>query len=48
MLFRSLIERPVVSDGRDLDILDPMREVVAERYRLLEVVDGWPVYELIE
>lgn len=41
-----LIDRPVSSDGRDLDILDPLRAFVRDRYDELEIVDGWPVYTL--
>lgn len=41
-----LIPRPIATDGRDLDLLDPLREFVRSRYRLLRVVDGWPVYGL--
>lgn len=43
-----LMERPVATDGRDLDLLDPLRAFVAERYRLHTVVAGWPVYVLDE
>jgi hypothetical protein len=39
-----LIDRPVASDGRDLDLLDPLRRFVASHYELDAVVDGWPVY----
>jgi hypothetical protein len=42
-----LIDRPLRNeDGRNLDILDPLRDFVRQRYSLLEVVDGWPVYRL--
>jgi MFS family permease len=42
-----LIDRPLRNeDGRNFDILDPLRAFVKERYALLEVVDGWPVYRL--
>jgi len=41
-----LIPRPLVSDGRDLDLLDPLRAFVRERYIELEVVDGWVIYLL--
>jgi hypothetical protein len=42
-----LIDRPLRDeDGRNFDILDPLRAFVKERYALLEVVDGWPVYRL--
>lgn len=43
-----LIERPVATDGRDLDLLDPLRAFVADGYRLHSVVAGWPVYVLDE
>ena len=43
-----LVDRPVATDGRDLDILDPLRTFVADRYELTEVVEGWPVYRLLE
>jgi hypothetical protein len=41
-----LIPRPIASDGRDLDILDPLRDFVRDRYVELEVVDGWVIYRL--
>jgi len=41
-----LIARPTASEGRDLDLLEPLRDFVRERYRLLKVVDGWPIYAL--
>jgi hypothetical protein len=42
-----LIDRPLRNeDGRNFDILDPLRDFVRQRYALLEVVDGWPVYRL--
>jgi hypothetical protein len=41
-----LIPRPLVSDGRDLDILDPLRTFIAARYEELEIVDGWVIYRL--
>jgi hypothetical protein len=41
-----LIDRPVSSDGREYDILDPLRAFVRDRYEELEIVDGWPVYRL--
>ena len=41
-----LIPRPVVNeDGRAYDILDPLRSYIAQNYALLDVVDGWPVYQ---
>ena len=39
-----LIPRPVLTDGRNLDLLDPLRAFVAANYRLAATVDGWPVY----
>jgi hypothetical protein len=41
-----LIDRPIASEGRDLDLLDPLRAFVAAHYRLDEVVSGWPIYVL--
>lgn len=39
-----LIGRPVVTDGRNLDILDPLRTVIANAYEERETVGGWVVY----
>lgn len=41
-----LIDRQVSNDGRDHDILDPLRAFASDRYDELEIVDGWPVYQL--
>lgn len=41
-----LIPRQILTDGRDLDLLDPIRRFVAEHYRLSATVAGWPVYVL--
>lgn len=41
-----LIQRRVLTDGRDLDLLDPLRAFVAEHYDLAAIVAGWPVYVL--
>lgn len=41
-----LIPRQVLTDGRDLDLLDPLRRFVAEHYRLSSTVASWPVYVL--
>ena len=41
-----LIPRPVLTDGRDLDLLDPLRAFVAANYELAATVEGWPVYVL--
>jgi hypothetical protein len=43
-----LIPRPVAAEGRDLDILDPLRDFVRQRYRLVAIVGGWPVYMLAD
>lgn len=41
-----LIERPVATDGRDYDILDPLRAYVAQHYEERETVSGWVIYTL--
>jgi len=41
-----LIDRPIATDGRDLDLLDPLRAFVGSHYRLAETVSGWPIYVL--
>lgn len=41
-----LIDRPIATDGRDLDLLDPLRKFVAEHYLLTDTVAGWPIYVL--
>ena len=41
-----LLERPTDFDGRDLDLLGPLRSFVHENYRLILNIDGWPVYQL--
>jgi hypothetical protein len=41
-----LIARPIATDGRDLDLLDPLRTFVAANYRLASTVAGWPIYVL--
>ena len=41
-----LIPRPIATDGRDLDLLDPLRAFVADRYELDSIVSGWPIYVL--
>jgi hypothetical protein len=40
-----LVARPINANGRDYDVLEPLREFVRERYRLLAIVEGWPIYE---
>ncbi|HEX5578085.1 MAG TPA: hypothetical protein VFY43_00275, partial [Candidatus Limnocylindria bacterium] len=40
-----LVDRPVLPlDGRDADLLEPLRTFVRERYVQATTVDGWPVY----
>ncbi len=39
-----LIPRPVAREGRDLDLLDPLRTFIAAHYQLATTVDGWPIY----
>lgn len=41
-----LIDRPIATDGRDLDLLDPLRAFVASHYRLAATIAGWPIYVL--
>jgi hypothetical protein len=41
-----LIYRPTATEGRELDLLDPLREFVREKYELYGVLQGWPVYRL--
>ena len=41
-----LIPRPVATDGRDLDLLQPVRDFLEQHYRQLAIVDGWVVYGL--
>jgi hypothetical protein len=42
-----LVGRPIESnDGRNLDLLDPLRDLVRERYRLLDSSTGWLIYVL--
>jgi hypothetical protein len=31
-------------DGRNADLLDPLRDFVRERYVLATTIRGWPVY----
>lgn len=39
-----LIPRPSITDGRVVDLLEPLRELVRNHYRLAAIVSGWPVY----
>lgn len=40
-----LQDRPLATDGRDLDILDPIREFVRASYEADGLIDGWPIYQ---
>ncbi|MEO8245849.1 MAG: hypothetical protein ABI622_01895 [Chloroflexota bacterium] len=42
-----LLDRPVASDGRDYDALDPLRAFVRDRYALEVTLDGWPLYRRV-
>ncbi|MEP7040306.1 MAG: hypothetical protein ABI864_01905 [Chloroflexota bacterium] len=39
-----LIARPIATEGRDLDLLEPLRTFVAAHYDLAATVAGWPIY----
>jgi hypothetical protein len=39
-----LIPRPLASDGRDVDILDPLRAAIGRDYEELETIEGWVLY----
>jgi hypothetical protein len=41
-----LIDRPVAQEGREMDLLGPLRDYIRANYHLLTVVDGWPIYRL--
>ena len=43
-----LVDRPISTDGRDLDLLDPLRTFVSEHYVLVDTVAGWPIYAYFE
>ncbi len=43
-----LVDRPISTDGRDLDLLDPLRAFVSEHYVLVDTVAGWPIYAYFE
>lgn len=36
--------RTEVGDHRDIDLLDPIRDFVRQRYRLATTLEGWPIY----
>jgi hypothetical protein len=39
-----LIPRPLASDGRDVDILNPLREAIGRDYEQVETIEGWVAY----
>lgn len=41
-----LIPRPLASDGRDLDLLDPLRDFIRSGYREVDRSSGWVIYAL--
>jgi MFS family permease len=42
-----LIDRPTAAlDGRNVDMLDPLRQFVRDRYIHAATVGGWPIYRL--
>jgi hypothetical protein len=41
-----LIDRPVVREGREMDILEPLRTFIRANYDLLGESHGWPIYRL--
>ena len=41
-----LIDRPIASEGRDLDILEPLRVIIRDHYELVATPAGWPIYRL--
>ena len=43
-----LIDRPVATDGRDADLLDPIRAFVSNNYRQVQIVEGWPIYRYLD
>lgn len=46
-LAQLLIDRPLTPSERRVDLLDPVRAFVADRYEHVGDVDGWPVYRLV-
>lgn len=41
-----LVERPLATDGRDLDLLQPLRQLVMAGYVEADAASGWPIYLL--
>jgi len=42
-----IIPRALATDGRDLDILDPLRAYIDANYEYVDVVEGWVIYERV-
>lgn len=41
-----LIDRPVAYEGREVDMLQPLRDFIRTNYELVTESDGWPIYRL--
>jgi hypothetical protein len=41
-----LIARPVAREGREVDMLDPLRAYIRANYEMLTDSNGWPIYRL--
>ena len=41
-----LIDRPVAPEGREADMLRPLREFIGTNYELVAEGAGWPIYRL--
>ncbi len=41
-----LIDRPVAREGREVDMLEPLRAYIRANYELLAESGGWPIYRL--
>jgi hypothetical protein len=41
-----LIDRPVAREGREVDLLQPLRDFIGANYDLVAEIGGWPVYQL--
>jgi hypothetical protein len=41
-----LIDRPVAYEGREVDMLQPLRDFIRANYEPVTEIDGWPIYRL--
>jgi hypothetical protein len=41
-----LIDRPVTREGREVEMLEPLRDYIRANYELLAESGGWPIYRL--